>query len=520
MSKLLLLCAVALGVADEDADGDGLSDFHEVHKYFTNPNKADSDDDGIPDGDMNERREWTYSIRTVIRVMEPISEDALLDDFQDAWVRSRGKAGEYPYVELEVVHYPLNTTAEAIEGDDAWRRDANGRRQYVQPGPTTNWDEQMRRDLTAELREDGIIAEELDDRELVERASQWLMRRTERLNSSAYGILFDSDGKPSLIPGVEDGFRAIMWKRGGTIAEQFEHELYGRGMFYRRTTGSCTSAANYLATGLRAIGIPTRQVRAIPMVDASDPKQIEMARAGISLAPVREMILSELESLGQSFAAHTYNEVYVGGRWRRLNYDCLGQNTLVAGMGLLTHVQVYDDLASAGLGETWGRWNAAPEREATFPRSNPYRALEVSDRFGKHGPFDPKRPRTHTLLTIDRVYRPDDADVPDFIRNAGLPDDMLLGHVREWFAEIPDGDQIKLFTKAVDRDFVLHAEGHQDVPLEAAVGCISDARGSSREVLLRLKGSLKPGVTYQLQARNTVPGYRWEIAEDVLVVGK
>lgn len=34
-----------------DTDGDGLSDFQEIFKYFTDPNNPDSDGDGILDGD-------------------------------------------------------------------------------------------------------------------------------------------------------------------------------------------------------------------------------------------------------------------------------------------------------------------------------------------------------------------------------------------------------------------------------------------------------------------------------------
>ena len=60
-----------------DTDGDGLSDFQEINKYFTNPSKLDSDGDNIPDSDWNERREYTYSVRSIIQFMPPFDEDAL-----------------------------------------------------------------------------------------------------------------------------------------------------------------------------------------------------------------------------------------------------------------------------------------------------------------------------------------------------------------------------------------------------------------------------------------------------------
>ena len=64
------LSAVAVA-SPQDRDGDGLSDFHEVHKYRTDPASADSDGDGVPDGDWFERREFTYVVRSVVQVMRP-----------------------------------------------------------------------------------------------------------------------------------------------------------------------------------------------------------------------------------------------------------------------------------------------------------------------------------------------------------------------------------------------------------------------------------------------------------------
>lgn len=42
---------VALLTASQDLDGDGLSNFAEVYRYQTDPNRADTDGDGVPDGE-------------------------------------------------------------------------------------------------------------------------------------------------------------------------------------------------------------------------------------------------------------------------------------------------------------------------------------------------------------------------------------------------------------------------------------------------------------------------------------
>src|SRR3954471_15797777 len=117
LSAFAILALETLGAPDLDTDGDGLSDYAELHKYFTDPKKADTDGDKIPDGDWNERREFTYSVRAVIQVLPPVNLSTLEDDYQDARVLEvRDHA-----VELEVILYPLNTNAAALEEDPKWR---------------------------------------------------------------------------------------------------------------------------------------------------------------------------------------------------------------------------------------------------------------------------------------------------------------------------------------------------------------------------------------------------------------
>ena len=97
ISLIALLAAPAF--LPQDADQDGLSDVHEIHKYGSDPSKRDSDGDGVPDGDWLERREYAYTVRSVVQVMRPVTWESLNDDYQDARVLDETDA----YVELEVI---------------------------------------------------------------------------------------------------------------------------------------------------------------------------------------------------------------------------------------------------------------------------------------------------------------------------------------------------------------------------------------------------------------------------------
>src|SRR5262245_20491283 len=124
--------------SDPDSDGDGLADFQELHKYGTDPRKKETSP-GVPDGDQKGRREHTYSVRVVLRIMPPFNLEAMSDDYQDVRVLKRTK----DHADLEIVLYPLNTNAEAISANPNWKKDYAGMKEYLAPGVTTNWDEAM-----------------------------------------------------------------------------------------------------------------------------------------------------------------------------------------------------------------------------------------------------------------------------------------------------------------------------------------------------------------------------------------
>jgi hypothetical protein len=509
--------------AGTDSERDGLSDFQETHKYFTDPARKSTAGKPTSDGDWDERRQFTYSIRTIVRVMPPYNLDAINDDYQDVRVRKETKE----YVELEVISYPLNTNADAITANRTWKKDYAGMKEFLQPGVTTNWDAAMQKDLLAELAKADIDPDKLTDKEVVEKVSRWACNRC------AYKPMFCTmfvdfpDKKPAIVPGLETQFDREKGDSKWSVEEQLHHELLGRQMYANRTRGSCTSSAVLLTTVLRAVGIPTRMIIAIPIVDANDPKQLALVEKDIHHHRVRRQISDGLMRAGQGFSSHAYNEVYVGNRWRRLNYAKLGQNILDEHyFGLMIHVHTYTDLSEAKLAPTWGRRYALALRDDNFKTSNPYRTLEISDLFGRDAKIDnpPAEQQDHKVITISKAYWLESKDTPDMIRQgARKPSNgeaHLFVHGEEWFAD-QDHLQYRNFINRADKRVVLRAEGHPDVKGEMQLSFWTNPPSDIRDILIVIPkdeaAKLAPGATYTLHPANSVADYQWKVKKGVTI---
>jgi hypothetical protein len=508
---------------DLDTDADGLSDFQEIHKYRTDPQKMSTAGSGVSDGDWQERREFTYSVRAVIRVLPPYNLDALNDDYQDVRVLARTK----DFAELEVVVYPLNTNAEAIESNPNWKNDYAGMKEYLSPGITTNWDETMRKDLLRELLQDGIDPYKLTDQQVVEQVSRWLFKK------SKYRYMFCSfyagfrDGKPGVLPGLEKAFEREKGDPKWTVAEQFEHELLGKQMFASKTYGTCTSTAVYQTTVLRALGVPMRMILCIPPADASDLAQIDMVDQGLKHHRVRsEVCLGSLAG-GTGFTSHTFCEAFVGGRWRRLNYNTLGQNVVERNyLGLMIKVHSFNDLSDANLAATWGTRYAKGLRDEVFQHSNPYRLIEISDHFGKYADVSNLPAENElTRVTIDKTYWPEDAS-PELRKLGGggsrggrLGPARFFVHCREWLDNAGDYLQYKLFMRRADRSFVLRATGQPDVLCHVSMNFYTHRSQNLCELEVVIPGAesakMARGVEYTLHPVNGRKGYQWEVREGV-----
>ncbi|MEM8711540.1 MAG: transglutaminase domain-containing protein, partial [Planctomycetota bacterium] len=351
---------------DRDTDGDGLSDFHEVHKHRTDPKLADSDGDGVPDGDWHERREFTYTVRTVTEVLRPVTPDSITDDFQDARVLRETD----DRVQLEVLHYPFSTAAEALrDGPVPSEEDAVpvDRARWVAPGPTSDHDAGLREAIHKGLASAGIDATNLEDPTTVAQVATWLCQHADYHDGfTTFVTGFDDEGAPFIPEDLQphlDGNAEATWPR----------EISARGMFERGERGSCTSSAIYLSGCLRALGVPTRTMLIVPLFDAGDEREWAMARERIQEPSVRRTVLGAIHRLRNSWASHTMNEVYLRGRWWRLDYGDLGVGILRRDRyGLTTRVATLHDWADARAWETIGRRQTLRQRDAVLDGNNPY----------------------------------------------------------------------------------------------------------------------------------------------------
>ncbi|MDR3702811.1 MAG: transglutaminase domain-containing protein [Candidatus Sulfopaludibacter sp.] len=502
MPKILLVTLVLSSAAGGWCyQAEGISGYAKAHKYL---------------GD--DRKEFTYTITSVMQIAKPYDLADMTDDYQDA----RILAQDQDSATVEIVYYPLNTNREAIGENPNWKRDYAHMTRYLAPTPTENWDEAMRADLLKELRQDGIDPDRLTDRQVVTEVSRWLNRRSRYTDAFAIWYVYYPDGRPEVFPQLRPAFYKERLAAGKTDQGMFDQEVLGKAMFYNRVHGSCTSYAVYLATVLRALGIPARIVFCVPPADANDPGQKEMLLSAIHHNGVRAIIRHGLPRGG--FSNHLFNEAFVGNRWVRVNYDVVGQNTLDDSyFGLLTHILTTDSLSHVPVAETWGRRYALyPAVGPKLSSVNPYRLLQVSDRFGARARIanPPVADEELRSVTVKEAYWK--AALPGAAQatlKEGDPTnpDFYIG-IQEYIPHYVN--QMRDFEAKAGHHFVLSSPGHPD--LYATLSGMKLSNGAQYQMWgVRIdapsRTGISPGAEYVIRPVNTNEIYTWGVKTGVVV---
>jgi hypothetical protein len=352
------------------------------------------------------------------------------------------------------------------------------------------------------------------------------MQRSKFEDSFTTFDVIAEDGRLAVHPELRATVERELGKVGRTLQEQWDRELYGRGMFANKVHGSCTSSAIYLQTGLRALGIPTRTILCTPAVDANDEREVSWIGARIAHNEVRRLLQRAARSQKNSWTSHTFNEVWIGGRWRRLNYDKLGQNILDPGfLGLMVHVHSFREHAESGL-VSWGLHSAFTPKDGLFAGPNPYSCLSLSDRFGVHGSQEnPAIEANSKVLAIESAYWLGDGSVAGSVKMKLREGEELSGHLLVRLAEPRSGESAELYAEiyaGVDKRFVLRAADGSEVRARAERGYWLDSDHGVRDFYIRIPPEelerMKLGVAFELVPPPAKDGYAWSVKSGLKIV--
>ena len=243
-----------------DTDGDSLSDYDEYCKYRTDPTKKDSDDDGKPDGDWDERREYTYSIRAICEIRPPSSLEMINDLYQDARPVEKKATLDDARV-VEVLIFPFATAHVFAQQFPKENLDKE-LREYIQPTASMNFSPEMTENIG------DIVRDAATDVEAIEKMLHWINNETSLVREMPHWeYLYIIDDK-------------IVWHQPlGSPAQdkQFlETNFLGDSMFKNKVHGTCSSTAILRGTMFRAAGLPTRLIQTLPLMTrySEDPEPL------------------------------------------------------------------------------------------------------------------------------------------------------------------------------------------------------------------------------------------------------
>lgn len=365
-------------VEQTDTDGDGLTDYEETYKYLTNPKVADSDNDGISDGEWDERREYTYTIEAVRELDIWFNFDSFKDTFQDVELiyqtdnKLRYKVILYPYAKDEVI------------GNPDWKKYATNPefRDLLKPRKTTNWDETMQKEILASIPQDCKT-----DLDVVNFLVPYYFNS--RVNPSpikdpskgALDLSVDIRGDKAIVSKANaKNFSNKEARTNKNISDQelIKQILFGKEMYNKNVFGACSESATYMTTILRAAGIPARIIETNSLLDNFSDNQRKLIN-NLKNENIKKQLLNE----EKTYAGHHLLEAYVGGRWIKIDNDSTICQSIYLGndwSAFLLKSDTYFDLADTPVSDIW---------EYGYPRPMPYKLISLSDRYGKY--YDEKR---------------------------------------------------------------------------------------------------------------------------------
>lgn len=353
-----------------DTDADGLTDYEEYCKYQTDPTSADSDRDGTPDADWDEKREYTYSIRAVLELKPPWSLEAMNDLFQDARLIEKA-IGNRAYSKVEVILYPYASPV-LLPTVYPYQLTSETLRKYTQPTTDLNYSAEMQAKIQR------ILSHATHTLDVLTKLQHEIGKM--KLTTPLYAPFVYTYKQQNDLTVDLSFFESLDHEvTDEEISEALAANYFGDSMFKRKQYGACISRARLFASMLRAAGIPTRVTMGVPMLyyykGTGEWKHLmknlsDEAVAG-SFSYEKPSVPHEVAIVG-----HSQVEVYLNNHWIRLGYQ-INEGPLFAGTDQV-FIKIIDaaDFTKVDFTKTW-----AP---AQWVRERPYRTIELSDQQAKY----------------------------------------------------------------------------------------------------------------------------------------
>ena len=196
----------------------------------------------------------------------------------------------------------------------------------------------------------------------------------------------------------------------------------------------------------------------VPLFDAGDEREWAMVKERIRTPEVRRALLSGLRGLENHWASHTMNEVFVRGRWWRLDYSELGVGILRGErFGLTTRIGTFHDWADARAFETLGRRQTLHTRDSVLDGANPYSMLVVDELHGTHSTLVLPEPQL-LVGRIESLRWTDDPDLPKDVLE-GLAPRGRFGLVAQ-IGGLEDTTALRNLLAEAPKRLLLESEGH------------------------------------------------------------
>lgn len=357
--------SIGADVKKVDTDGDGLTDYEEYCKYKTDPTKKDSDGDGNIDNDWEERREYTYTVKAICELNEPVDLNSINDLFQDARIIRKKTSGHH--TTYEIILYP-DSIPRILPTKYPYRFLPDELKRYTQSSAVTNYSQRMQREIKK------MVATCSTDIEAIEKIQREIMSMKLIYRGGLFLNFYFDKGKLVM---AKNPINPEVKEMDDSAKRLLDSTYYGDSMFFKRQHGMCSSRATLRATMLKAAGIPTRLINAVPLIYYHEGEPSPAQNLKNEKVKGGYYCVKKPKSPKETYIiSHTYCDVYLNNHWIRLDYR-FNEGILFANKYMYLKIISFADWDEVNFTQTWSREQWYVNR--------PYKTIELSDMFPKYG---------------------------------------------------------------------------------------------------------------------------------------